>query len=285
MSASLQTGQFYGRSQQKLESSGVVLTELQHKTGRKLPQHTHESAYFSLLLRGSYSEYLTSRNTEYVPFSIGFHPPSLTHKDEVGPGGTLMFCIELREEFLSKTRPYLQSPSYAPDLCGSDMTWLGLRLYKEFRKGVLGKLGLEEFCMDMLERAVQVAPREEKSKPFWLHRAEELLRERFREPLTLEEVAREVGVHPIHLSRVFRKKHRCTMGEFLNRLRVRFACAELAKEGAQLGDVAMEAGFSDQSHFGRVLRSLTGETPGSLRALTLSLPSLPKFQLARNYFR
>src|SRR5881409_3728570 len=50
MSDSLQTGKFYGKMQRRFELDGVVLTEVSHACGRKLPCHTHESAYFGLLL-------------------------------------------------------------------------------------------------------------------------------------------------------------------------------------------------------------------------------------------
>ena len=93
MSDSLKTGDFYGRTERRLELRGVVLTEVAHAFGRKLPCHTHESAYFGLLLAGSYSERCSHRSADYDPFTIGFHPPALTHSDEIGRSGSRMFCV------------------------------------------------------------------------------------------------------------------------------------------------------------------------------------------------
>jgi AraC family transcriptional regulator len=95
----------------------------------------------------------------------------------------------------------------------------------------------------------------------------ELLHENFREPLTLEGIAGQVAVHPIHLSRVFRKTLRCGLGEYVNRLRIQYACQRLAGDEQALSELAAAAGFADQSHFGRVCKSLTGSTPGELRQL------------------
>src|SRR6266705_1801174 len=189
MSDSLQTGKFYGKMQRRLELGGVVLTEVSHACGRKLPCHTHESAYFGLLLAGSYAEKCAQRAAEYDPFTMGFHPPSLTHSDEVGNSGSRMFCVELRDSYLSRMRPFLTAPQFVPDLCASQVTWLGLRLYRSFADKTLGGLEFEESCSDMLERVSGSHLREEKSRPAWLNRALELLHESFRESLTLEEIA------------------------------------------------------------------------------------------------
>lgn len=265
MSANLQTGQFYGATQRRMEARGVVLSELRHLHGRKLPEHTHESAYFGLLLEGGYTEKFTERSTEYGPFTLGFHPPQFTHVDEIGACGSRMFCIEVRDSFWSKVRDYLTSPKFTPDLCGAKTTWLGLRLYLAFKEGALESLAIEELTAQMLEHCSQSPTVTERSTPVWLGRVVELLRASYRHPITLEGIAREVGVHPIHLSRVFRKKYRCTMGEYVNRLRVQFVCSQISQGWPALNELALEAGFADQSHMGRVFRSTVGDTPAHMR--------------------
>lgn len=265
MSDSLQTGQFYGRPQRRVELGGVVLTELIHKVGRKLPRHTHESAYFGLLLGGSYSERCTHRNAEYAPFTMGFHPPSLTHSDEVGPCGSRMFCIELRDSFLEHIRPFLTAPEFVPDLCASEITWLGLRLFRRFTDGTLSLLHTQELCCDLLERVSCAVKTEESGSPVWLKRGLDLLHDAYRIPLKLEDIAQHVQIHPIHLSRVFRKRYHCTMAEYVHRLRVQFVCRALQDGWADLAGLATDAGFADQSHMGRVFKTFTGQTPGQFR--------------------
>jgi AraC family transcriptional regulator len=266
MSDSLQTGVFYGATRRRRELGGVVLSELTHAHGRKLPCHTHESAYFGLLLAGSYSERCSHRAADYEPFTLGFHPPALTHSDEVGRSGSRMFCVELRGEYLERTRKFLTAPRFVPDLCATPVTWLALRLYWRFANETLDQLELEELCGDMIERVSTGSIASETAKPAWLEKAVELLVHKYGEALSLDDIAREVGVHPIHLSRVFRKNYGCTMSEFVNRIRVQYACRALAASWGDLAAVAGEAGFADQSHMGRVLKQYTGQTPGRLRS-------------------
>src|SRR3989475_11245958 len=64
MTAVLKTGRFYGNILQTSVWSGICLSEIAHAKGRKLPSHTHESAFFCLLLRGSYSEQAGGRRMD-----------------------------------------------------------------------------------------------------------------------------------------------------------------------------------------------------------------------------
>jgi AraC family transcriptional regulator len=265
MSANLQTGQFYGVTQKRVDAAGLVLTEIRHAVGRKLPLHTHESAYFGLLLDGGYTERFNARETGYGPFTLGFHPPSLTHEDEIAPCGSRMFCIEVRDTFWQRTKDLVTKPKFTPDLCGRETTWLGLKLYRSFRASTLNALQMEEICSEMLARCARVNLSDEKSAPEWLRRTVDLLHGTFRQQTSLDAIARELNLHPIHLSRVFRKKHGCTMGEYVNRLRVQFACAKMSQGWPALDELALEAGFADQSHMGRVFKSVVGDTPAKFR--------------------
>ena len=266
MSDTLRTGQFYGQPRRRVEAGGIVLTEVVHQCGRKLPRHTHESAYFGLLLGGSYSERCTHRAAEYQPFTMGFHPASLTHSDEVGPCGSRMFCVELRELYMTNLRSFLDAPQFVPDLCASETTWLAWRLYRSFASETFSQLQIEELCGQMLELVACKTPVRETQKPAWLTRALELLHASLSVPLTLEEIAEQVGVHPIHVSRVFRQRHRCTMAEYVNRLRVQSVCRALESGWADLAALSADCGFADQSHMGRVFKTCTGQTPGQFRA-------------------
>lgn len=102
----------------------------------------------------------------------------------------------------------------------------------------------------------------------------------FRESLTLETVAAQVGIHPIHLSRVFRKRYRCTMAEYMNGLRVQFVCRAIERGWADLASIASDAGFADQSHMGRVFKSVHRPNAWQIPQL-LSFPNGTHLNLPR----
>jgi AraC family transcriptional regulator len=101
--------------------------------------------------------------------------------------------------------------------------------------------------------------------PPWLRAAEEILRSKFRSPPTTQELAAIVGVHRAHLARAFRSHHGQTVGEFVLRHRVDYACKAILCSRRSLTDIAIESGFFDQSHFTKTLRRITGVTPARFR--------------------
>ena len=54
-------------------------------------------------------------------------------------------------------------------------------------------------------------------------------------------------------------------GEYVRRQRIALACRSLAESDMPLADVAIEAGFADQSHFTRTFKRQLGVTPAAYR--------------------
>jgi AraC family transcriptional regulator len=260
-------GEFYGDVLDKRRGDGFILSELRHGERRRLPAHTHELAYFCLLLGGAYREQVGRRVYEYEPFTVMFHPPGLRHRDEVGASGGRFFNVEIQGGWLERLRECGASvPGPVRDARGGELVWLAARLYREYRDNdAPTRLDAEGLVLEMLARAALPEGTEERRPPAWLGTAVELLRAEFRESLTVADVAARVGVHPFHLSKVFRRFRRQSVGDYVQRLRVRHAAGLLAAGGMSLAEVALASGFSDQSHFTRVCHRVTGATPGALR--------------------
>ena len=82
---------------------------------------------------------------------------------------------------------------------------------------------------------------------------------------SLLELAGELAVSPHHLSRIFRQGAGHTVSRHRVRLRVRAALERIADGERDLARLAVELGFSDQSHLTRSLRRETRHTPAALR--------------------
>ena len=119
----------------------------------------------------------------------------------------------------------------------------------------------------MAELARCSSKQSEQGVPAWLDEVRQKLASRIAETPPLAELAASAGVHPVHLAREFRRHFRCTIGDFVRRVRVEFACREIAETDAPLSEVALAAGFYDQSHFSNVFRQFTGMTPTAYRAI------------------
>jgi AraC family transcriptional regulator len=93
----------------------------------------------------------------------------------------------------------------------------------------------------------------------------ELLAARFRERLTMGEIAEAIGVSRFHLSRVFRTCTGFSLHGYRNQLRLRAALERLVDPQAALPALAGELGFSSHSHFTAAFKESFGVAPSSLR--------------------
>jgi len=86
------------------------------------------------------------------------------------------------------------------------------------------------------------------------------LRDHVADPVRLDDLARLAGRSRCHLLRMFQQATGLPPHAYQTQLRVEAAKGLLAS-GHAISHVAAETGFSDQSHFSRVFRDLTGATP------------------------
>jgi AraC family transcriptional regulator len=83
--------------------------------------------------------------------------------------------------------------------------------------------------------------------------------------LTVEALAREVGLSSSHFARAFKQTMGRAPHRYLLSLRLERARRWLERPGAGLSDVALRAGFADQAHFTRHFKREFGVTPGALQ--------------------
>lgn len=262
-----QAGEFFGDVVARHRVSEITLTELHHRARRSFPRHSHEHTYFCLLLAGGYAEEIAGRSVPQRPMTVAFHPAGIEHRDEVGEGGARFFGVEVGTRWIERLREEAKAPLDFATLGAGDGVWLSARLHRElWRREESSPLVIEGLVLELLAAVCRELRPLGRRPPGWVARIEELLREGFRESWTLDGLAAEAGVHPVHLSRAFRRFHGRTPGEYLLDLRVRHVCERLADPDIPLADLALEAGFADQSHCTRVFKRLTGTTPGAFRA-------------------
>jgi AraC-like DNA-binding protein len=92
-----------------------------------------------------------------------------------------------------------------------------------------------------------------------------VLARRFRDKLSLSELARAVFSSPFHLARVFRLETGLSLHQQQNRLRLRLALEHLADGKPDLTMLALELGFSSHAHFTQAFRSEFGRAPSAFR--------------------
>jgi AraC family transcriptional regulator len=201
-----------------------------------------------------------------------FLPAGRVHGNRILDAGARCFEIRIEPSWLQRLDECsltLDAPAYFP---GGLLSALALRLYDEAREpDASSRLVMEGLTLELLgELTRRRAPATERRPARWLREARELLETRFAENLTLQEIAAAAGVHPAHLATSFRAQYHCSVGDYVRRRRIEYACQQLSRSKSPLAEIALDAGFADQSHFTRVFRRLTGVTPAEYRRAFLS---------------
>lgn len=246
------------------------LTETSYAPRHSLPKHSHEHACFVVVLRGTFSETYESNARECDPFTVIFRPPHEIHRDIFSDRGARCLNIEVSEQWLGRVSVYSRALDHSADFRGHPFMRLAARLDREYRQmDEASPLMIESLLLEIVAESSRRAahPPAGGQPPRWLACAEEMIRAHFSEPLTLTDIAAAVDAHPLHLSALFRQTYGCTVGEYSRRLRVEFAASELSRSERPIIEIALAAGFYDQSHFSRTFKRHTGLTPAAYRAV------------------
>jgi AraC family transcriptional regulator len=258
----LPAGQFFGAVNERLSLNEAHLSRLVHDHPRRVPPHSHERPFFSFLLHGAYREQAARTLIEYDPFTLVYHPPAFEHHDEIGSPGGLFFAIEPSPDWL---RFVQEETGHLPwcDLRGGPAVWRTLSLYRAFRSQ--DRTLIPDLLFDLAASSRRRPPAIDSLAPHWLHRVEDCLRANPLLPLTA--IAREAGVHPVHLSRTFRRFRGLSFASYRNQIRILSAARQLETRECPITSIALDCGFTDQSHLTRTFKRLTGYTPAAFRRL------------------
>jgi AraC-like DNA-binding protein len=95
--------------------------------------------------------------------------------------------------------------------------------------------------------------------------ARDVIARRFKDNLSLSEIAHAVESSVFHLARTFKSRTGFSLHAYRNQLRLRAALERLRDRDVELTDVALELGFSSHSHFTESFRRSFGKTPSFVR--------------------
>lgn len=90
----------------------------------------------------------------------------------------------------------------------------------------------------------------------------------FREEIRMEQAASLAGMAPAAFCRYFKNRTRKTFIEYLNELRIGHARSLLTTSNLSIGQVGLEAGFNNISHFHQHFKRQTGVTPLRYQSMT-----------------
>jgi hypothetical protein len=126
---------------------------------------------------------------------------------------------------------------------------------------------LEQLLLDVHNRYLKLK-RAGKKIPTWAQEIKEIIQDQIDTnlALSLKEIAQTLKVHPTYLSREFSKYfENLSFGDYIRKLRIEKSIEMMKEPKYSLTEIAYLTGFSDQSHFNRVFKQHTGQSPSAYR--------------------
>jgi AraC-like DNA-binding protein len=146
-----------------------------------------------------------------------------------------------------------------------------LRLLKAHREPSSPDAEIEDCVYEVLASLPShLATSNGSDAPRWLQLVKQELEDTFADGVRVRELAAHAEVHPVYLARQFRRHMGCSVTDYRRLLKARAAAQSLTSSNESFAAAATEFGFADQSHFGRVFKSVTGLTPLDYRRLGTS---------------
>jgi AraC-like DNA-binding protein len=115
--------------------------------------------------------------------------------------------------------------------------------------------------------------------PRVIEKALAYIEQNFKQPMTLEEMSRDVGLSRYHLSRTFKQHLGKSFKAYLTERRIAEAKLLMTHADKNVTEACFAVGFNDTSYFARVFRKYEGLSPSTFRKRVDHMRRQSKFDL------
>lgn len=258
---------FRGRTLHVWNLGSVAIVQSQYGPHECLAEHCHARAYVSVVLRGSYRENCGICSWTCRTGSALFHAAGESHANQFDETGAVTLSFEILPDLLDRLRERGADVTRRIALTSPYCAQLGFKILREASSSdPLAELAIEGLVLELFAEVFRRPSSDSRTNsPDWLEQIRTRLQHSYREPETLGQLAAHAGVHPVHLARAFRKRYRCSIGNYIRALRIEAARRDLLSSRVPIAEIAARNGFADQSHLSRTLRRFTGLSPRDFR--------------------
>jgi AraC-like DNA-binding protein len=237
--------------------SGARVRRVIDRSHGVVPEHAHDWPVLSLFVLGGYENGTELGQLFIAGPSAVLYRQGAAHQNRAGAAGFEQIEIEFDPAWLGPT-----SPPAAPV-----RRWVGGSAGADSR--ALAKISMTEPDEAVVRSAVRrfvggASGPPARARPGWVDQVDHRLRD---DPaLKVQELARQIGCHPVWLGVAYRRATAEGIPEAAARFRVERAARMLRETEEAAASIAAAAGFCDQSHMNRTFRRVLGRLPSAIRS-------------------
>lgn len=253
---------FLGIVNRQIYHEGVTASIVDYHQPVSEDWHSHDNVVLCLILRGGTLESRKKTETQAVPGKIMLYNQGEVHRNTYTQFPSKNLNIELEESFFLSND--LQGANFDNAYTHNlDIQFQLIKIYQELSlKDSYSNQALYASLLSVFSQGTKKL-----STSSWLKDIKEVLNDRWSEFISLKELAAELNLHPVTISRYFPKYFGCSLGDYMRKLKVERALFYLQHTPKNLTEIAYDCGFADQSHFIRVFKTYTGFTPKEFKKI------------------
>ena len=252
------------------DEDGFILYERFISAGTRYPLHWHEFLEFEIIVSGSAEHiyngetYVVEPGNAYMMCYYDFH--ELTALTDVTLY-SIHFGINMLDEEISR---YLDFNKFHCHFEEEEANRINRRMQelteetknrRPFSRQIIRNI-ISEIVIAMIRKSTVT---EIHTAPLPVQQAIAYLNEHFLEKLSLDELARELSFSPNYLGHLFKTQIGCSFNDYLNTLRLKYACGLLLSSKMTVKEIAYTAGYSSVEYFMYSFKKRMHMTPGEYR--------------------
>ncbi|WP_298416710.1 AraC family transcriptional regulator [uncultured Kordia sp.] len=222
--------------------------------------HSHEDIHLSLILQGGNLESRKKQDTQVSSGKIMVYNQGEIHRNRFTSFPSKNLNLELKNDFFSKNEVNFNDLNLSENR--SVEAYLDLiYIYNELQVND----SYTANSIQLLLKSLFANTKTSSHKPIWVKQLKEIIEDRWNEFISLDELALILNVHPVTISKYFKKYFNGSLGDYMRKIKVRKALYFLLHTQMSITEIAFACGFSDHSHMIRIFKMYVGYNPKHIR--------------------
>lgn len=235
--------------------------------------HWHENIEILQILKGKAKINLGGKFSEYEENEIAVINSGVFHKVEAVGDEVNYYCLIVDCDFLKTRGIDIENNFFSPKIADEEMNeYMNIFAHEFFEKTQLHKtkcLALATLiCIKMFEKYCLNSGEinyKEDAATMICRSVIKYINEKFNTKISMDTMAKKIGVSKFHMCRSFKKCTGCSIVEYINIYRVEQTKKIIALRDVNVSEAAVRCGFSNMSYFTKVFKKVTGMAPGEYK--------------------
>jgi len=257
-------GKYYGSKKIELTLNKILLSQYDYHI-ETTPWHYHENPYFMFVLHGNMLDFNKKVKSLLPTGSLMFNNWQEQHYGLRHSSEAAGFHVEFERSWFKKNEIDLEIFEGSQKINDPHIQLLISKIYFEFLlSDKHSEISTDLLLLQICDALSIKKHTDNNDVPTWVKKLKEILHD---DPtnVTLQSLSKEIGVHPVHISRAVPKYLSISLGEYIRKIKLQKAISFLLDSSMSLTEIAYHAGFSDQSNFNHVFKHYYQVSPGHFR--------------------